>query len=107
MRKKLIIPVLAIVLIVGLCASTLAGGHGPKAPKKVGILLVAFGTSEPSAQVSFENIDKKARAAYSAIPIRWAYTSHIIRKKLAKQGKILDSPEVALAKMMDEGFTQF
>ena len=38
MRKKLIIPVLAIVLIVGLCASTLAGGHGPKAPKKVGIL---------------------------------------------------------------------
>ena len=73
----------------------------------MGILLVAFGSSEASAQVSFENIDKKARAAYSAIPIRWAYTSHIIRKKLAKQGKILDSPEVALAKLRDEGFTQF
>jgi len=105
MRKKLIIPVLAIVLIVGLCASTLAGGHGHKAPKKVGILLVAFGTSEPSAQVSFENIDKKVRATYPEIPIRWAYTSHIIRKKLAKQGKHLDSPEVALAKMQDDGFT--
>jgi sirohydrochlorin cobaltochelatase len=105
MRNKLIIPVLAIVLIVGLCALALAGGHGRKAPKKIGILLVAFGSSEPSAQVSFENIDKKARAAYPGTPIRWAYTSHIIRKKLAKQGKHLDSPEVALAKMQDEGFT--
>ena len=105
MIKKLIIPILAIILFAGLCASTMAGGHGHKAPKKVGILLVAFGSSEPSARVSFENIDKKTRAAYSGIPIRWAYTSHIIRKKLAKQGKHLDSPEVALAKMQDEGFT--
>jgi len=105
MRKKLIIPVLAIMLIVGFCASTLAGGHDHKTPKKVGIMLVAFGSSEPSAQVSFENIDKKTRAAYPDLPIRWAYTSHIIRKKLAKQGKHLDSPEVALAKMQDEGFT--
>jgi sirohydrochlorin cobaltochelatase len=105
MRKKLIIPVLAIILFGGLCASAMAGGHGHKAPKKVGILLVAFGSTEPGAQVSFENIDQKTRAAYPGIPIRWAYTSHIIRKKLAKQGKHLDSPEVALAKMMDEGFT--
>jgi len=105
MRKKLIIPILAIMLIVGLCASTMAGGHGHKAPKKVGILLVAFGSSYPGAQVSFENIDKKVKAAYPGIPVRWAYTSHIIRKKLAKQGKHLDSPEVALAKMQDEGFT--
>jgi len=105
MKKKLIVPVLAILLIVGLCASTMAGGHGHKGPKKVGILLVAFGSSYPGAQVSFENIDKKVRAAYPGIPIRWAYTSHIIRKKLAKQGKHLDSPEVALAKMQDDGFT--
>ena len=105
MKKKRIIPVLAVMLIVGLCASTLAGGHGHKAPKKVGILLVAFGSSEPSAQVSFENIDKKVKTAYPSIPVRWAYTSHIIRKKLAKQGKHLDSPEVALAKMQDEDFT--
>jgi sirohydrochlorin cobaltochelatase len=105
MKKKRIIPLLAVMFIVGLCASTLAGGHGHKAPKKVGILLVAFGSSVPSAQVSFENIDKKARAAYPGTPIRWAYTSHIIRKKLAKQGTHLDSPEVALAKMQDEGFT--
>ncbi len=98
---------LLLTIIMCLCLSTLAwaGSHGRKADKKVGILLVAFGSSKPSAQVSFKNIDKKAKSTYPAIPVRWAYTSHIIRKKLAKMGKYLDSPEVALAKMQDEGFT--
>ena len=105
MRKNYRIPVLAIICMICLCSVTWAGGHGHKAPKKVGILLVAFGSSEPSAQVSFQNLDKKTKAAFPDIPVRWAYTSHIIRKKLAKQGKHLDSPEVALAKMLDEGFT--
>jgi len=105
MKNKYMILVMAIVASICLCSSVWAGGHGDKAQKKVGILLVAFGSSEPSAQVSFENIDKKVKATYSGIPVRWAYTSTIIRKKLAKQGKHLDSPEVALAKMQDEGFT--
>ena len=107
MTNKQLIFLLAIVATVILCANVWAGsgGHGHKAPKKVGILLVAFGSSEASAQVSFANIDKKVKAAYAGIPVRWAYTSHIIRKKLAKRGKYLDSPEVALAKMQDEGFT--
>jgi sirohydrochlorin cobaltochelatase len=81
------------------------GGHGHQAAKKVGILLVAFGSSEASAQVSFENIDKKVKTAYPDTPVRWAYTSTIIREKLARQGKVLDSPEVALAKMIDQKFT--
>lgn len=80
-------------------------GHGPKIPKKVGILLVAFGSSEASAQVSFDNIDQAVKAKYPGIPVRWAYTSHIIREKLDRQGKHLDSPEVALAKMQDKNFT--
>jgi sirohydrochlorin cobaltochelatase len=105
MKKQLLILSLAILFTICLCANALAGTHGHKASKKVGILLVAFGSSEPSAQVSFENIDKKVKAAYPGIPVRWAYTSSIIRKKLARQGKNLDSPEVALAKMMDEDFT--
>ncbi len=82
-----------------------AGHHGSEKEQKVGILLVAFGSSKQSAQISFENIDKEVKETYTNIPVRWAYTSHIIRKKLAKQGRILDSPEVALAKMLDEGFT--
>ncbi|HHP7233774.1 MAG TPA: sirohydrochlorin cobaltochelatase, partial [Desulfobacterales bacterium] len=47
----------------------------------------------------------KVKAAYPGLPVRWAYTSHIIRSKLAKQGRHLDSPEVALAQMLDEKFT--
>ncbi len=94
-----------VLLFIACSAPVLAAGHGQKKDKKVGILLVAFGSSKQSAQVSFENIDKKVKARYPEIPIRWAYTSHIIRKKLAKEGKHLDSPEVALAKMLDEGFT--
>lgn len=105
MNKKYRISFLTVFIAISLCQVVWAGGHGHNAPKKVGILLVAFGSSQASAQVSFENIDKKTKAAYPAIPVRWAYTSHIIRKKLAKQGRYLDSPEVALAKMQDEGFT--
>jgi len=98
--------VAALMMVLFLATVTLAsGGHGETHPKKVGILLVAFGSSEDSAQVSFENIDRKVKQAYPDIPVRWAYTSHIIREKLAKQGKVLDSPEVALAKMRDEKFT--
>ena len=98
----------AVVCFV--CSLMLAGvsgasHHGEAKEKKVGILLVAFGSSEDSAQVSFENIDRKVKATYPGIPVKWAYTSHIIRKKMAGRGKQLDSPEVALARMADEEFT--
>jgi sirohydrochlorin cobaltochelatase len=106
MKRRSCIGCGAIVLLFILAATTaMAGGHGHKNPKKVGILLVAFGSSEASAQVSFENIDTKVKQAHPGIPVRWAYTSYIIREKLAKAGKVLDSPEVALAKMRDEKFT--
>ncbi|NNG01919.1 MAG: sirohydrochlorin cobaltochelatase [Desulfobacteraceae bacterium] len=82
-----------------------AAGHGKAAEKKTGILLVAFGSSKPEAQVAFDNIDRMVNEKFKGIPVRWAYTSHIIRKKLAKQGILLDSPEVAVAKMIDENFT--
>ena len=58
MKKNFLISIPAILISFCLCASVLAGDHGHKAPKKVGILLVAFGSSLPGAQVSFENIDK-------------------------------------------------
>ena len=106
MKIRTMVGFFVFACILGTAVSSMAsGGHGHKQPKKVGILLVAFGSSEASAQVSFENIDRKVKAKYADIPVRWAYSSHIIRKKMAKQGKKLDSPEVALAKMMDDKFT--
>lgn len=106
MAKRNNIFLLPILLIVMLLTTTAtAGEHGRKHTMKKGILLVTFGTSHPQAQEAFKNIDKQVRDAYPNIPVRWAYTSTIIRKKLAQKGIHLDSPEVALAKMMDEGFT--
>ena len=105
MKKKFRISIPAIFISICLCTAVPAGDHGQEPSKKVGILLVAFGSSQPGAQVSFDNIENTTKAAYPDIPVRWAYTSHIIRKKLVEQGKHLDSPEVALAKMQDEGFT--
>ncbi|MFH1091404.1 MAG: sirohydrochlorin cobaltochelatase [Pseudomonadota bacterium] len=91
------------MLFILLSATALA--HGEDRPVKKGILLVAFGSSEPKAQAAFKNIEDKVKAAFPGLPIYWAYTSSIIRKKLAKEGKVLDSPALALARMADEGFT--
>ena len=98
--------IFAAVLMVCMAATSgFASDHHKQPAKKVGILLVAFGSSEASAQASFDNIERKVKKAYDGIPVRWAYTSHIIRQKLAGQGKHLDSPQAALAAMQDEGFT--
>lgn len=105
MKKAILLSVFNLLLVLLTSSVCLAEGHGSRADKKIGILLVAFGTSETSAQVAFDNIDRQVKAAFPQLPVRWAYTSHIIREKLAKQGKILDSPATALAKMMDENFT--
>lgn len=100
---NIVLVTLLFLLIPGILFAS--GGHDKRKPDKTGILLVAFGSSEKSAWVSFDNIEKEVKSAYPGIPVRWSYTSHIIRKKLAGQGKLLDSPETALAKMLDEKFT--
>jgi sirohydrochlorin cobaltochelatase len=101
----LIVGILALGLVLTTGSTIFAHQHDIHKEKKVGILLVAFGSSEASAQVSFENIDRKVKAAWPDTPVYWAYTSRIIRHKLAKQGKYLDSPAMALARMADDQFT--
>jgi sirohydrochlorin cobaltochelatase len=103
MFRKITMCLLAVCLMMSF--SAMASDHGKKKAVKKGILLVTFGTSVPEAQIAFANIEKKVKAAFPDVPLRWAYTSHVIRHKLAKEGKQLDSVEIALAKMMDEGFT--
>ncbi|WP_320170775.1 sirohydrochlorin cobaltochelatase [Maridesulfovibrio sp.] len=99
-----ILPALVLVLLLALPSFAFAG-HGDAAPVKKGILLVAFGSSMPQAQASFDAIDKAVKKAFPDVPVRWAYSSAIIRHKLAKEGKLIDSPVSAMSKMMDEGFT--
>ena len=94
----------ALGLMTGQCSFASEGSGG--SPLKKGILLVAFGTSIPEAQKAYDQVDAVVRKTFPGIEIRWAYTSKTIRAKLAKQGKALDSPEMALARMMEEGFTE-
>jgi sirohydrochlorin cobaltochelatase len=103
--KRFFWVILATGLLLTSAGAGFAGHHGAQKEQKTGILLVAFGSSEPSAQVSFETIDARVKAAWPDIPVYWAYTSRIIRHKLARQGKHLDSPAMALARMADEQFT--
>lgn len=101
---NLLIPVALLLSLA--CAQALAhGDHDHEHLKKKGILLVTFGSSYPQAQAAFENIEAKVREAFPETEVHWAYTSKIIRHKLAKQGQKLDSPAQALANMMEQGFT--
>jgi len=73
--------------------------------KTKGILLVSFGSSYPEAQASFQNIEEETLKSFPDAKIYWAYTSKMIRRKLAKSGKLIDSPAQALAKMSEDGIT--
>ena len=95
---------LVVFFLLALSGPVLAG-HEERPPKK-GILLVAFGTTVPEARDALDHIGEKAAQRFPGIAIRWAYSSRIVREKLADQGQRFDSPAMALARMMDEGFTQ-
>lgn len=71
---------------------------------KKATLLVAFGTSVESAMTALNAIDK----AYvqQGEPVIWAYTSDIIRRKLAKQGKPVLSVSAAMDKAATMGVTE-
>ena len=107
MRINKVVKVLYLLVLVALLLATSPiYGHGDKRPMKKGILLVAFGSTIPEAQVSFENIEQSVKNNFPGVPVYWSYTSRIIIEKMAKQGKHLATPEEALAKMMRENFTQ-
>jgi sirohydrochlorin cobaltochelatase len=90
-------------LFAGRCS--FAGEAPGKKPSSKAILLVAFGTSVSEAQKAYDRIDERVKQTFPGTEIRWAYTSKTIRAKLGKEGKLLDSPEMAMARMMEEGFT--
>lgn len=72
-------------------------------PPREGILLVAFGTSVPEAESAFSATEKAFRAAWPGCPVVWAYTSQIIRKKLAKEGRPVGGIAAGLAQLAKDG----
>ncbi len=96
----------ALFFAAAACCGVMGFAAGKEnAEMKKGIVLVAFGTSVPEARIALDHIDRRARERFKDIEIRWAYTSTFIRRKLAKEGLVYNSPLAALVKMHEEGFT--
>ena len=73
------------------------------AESKQGVLLVAFGTSQEDALRSYAAIEADFRSAFGEQPLAWAFTSKIIRTKMAKAGKTMLSIEQALDSLAKQG----
>lgn len=75
---------------------------------KKSILVVSFGTSYNDARVAnIESVENRIKESFKDYEIRRAFTSEIIIKKLAERDKLMiDTPEQALDKLKNEGFTQ-
>ncbi|HCE42294.1 MAG TPA: sirohydrochlorin cobaltochelatase [Lentisphaeria bacterium] len=96
--------IIIAMLLFFSCALNAQEKNETKGESMDAILLVAFGTSDPEAKKAFVNIEKLTRAKFPGHEVRWAYTSEMIRKKLAKKGEILLSPDEALVKLKEDGF---
>lgn len=72
---------------------------------KDAILVVSFGTSVPEARKAINNLAESARKEFTDTEVRLAFTSNIIRRKLAREyGENIPNPVQALANLNDEGF---
>lgn len=72
---------------------------------KKGILLAAFGSGTPQGQSTLRLFDERVRALFPDVPVRWAFTSVVMRNRLAAARKKTDSVQKALRKMWFEKYT--
>lgn len=92
-----------IFVMVLLCCFMLAG----TAFSKQGTLLVAFGTSVDRARVALDDIEAAYKKSIgNTEPMLMAYTSDIIRNKLAKEGKPVLSVNAAMNELAKQGVTE-
>ncbi|MBY0588350.1 sirohydrochlorin cobaltochelatase [bacterium] len=69
----------------------------------IAILLAAFGTTISQARKSYDLLEEGVRRRFPSAAVRWAYTSSIVRARLAERGEPIDSPAEALARWSQEG----
>lgn len=93
MKKTVLMVLLACLLLTGTAFA------------KTGTLLVAFGTSMDSARPAIDAIEKAYVKASGKSPVMMAFTSDIIRNKLAKEGKPVLSVNAAMNKLAAQGVT--
>ena len=111
-----------IYRILLLCMTALLGGLSLQAGNKIfetdslfaamgpndkgAILVVHFGTThDDTRRVTLDAINERIAAAYPDLELRQAYSSRIVRKRLAARGVEIPTPGEALKKLAQEGFT--
>lgn len=82
----------------------------PKAEHKVtdakpAILLAAFGSASRQGEAALHSFDVQTRARFPDHVVRWAFTSELMRERLASVRKKADSVAKALRRMAFERFT--
>lgn len=101
---KTLVFTMAILSFV-MAGAAFASGGKPQEDKK-GILIASFGTSVPEAKKAIDNLVDSTKSAFPGMEVRVAYTSNIIRRKIAREQNVnIPTPAEALAAMNDEGFT--
>lgn len=71
---------------------------------KKAILLVAWGAFTPQAQLALTFFEAFCRKRFPVFPIRWAYTSFILRERLLQRRQKSDSVYKALKRLQLENF---
>ena len=90
-------------MILALCSSVYAEGKS----EKRAILIVSFGTSMPEARKAIDNLFNAAEKNFPDYKIQLAFTSNIIRRKIAREQNLnVLNPVQALAELNDTGFKE-
>ncbi|MDR1489960.1 MAG: sirohydrochlorin cobaltochelatase [Desulfovibrio sp.] len=76
-----------------------------RAVRRVGILLVAYGVAAPAGDKALELFTRRVRGEFPDCPARWAFTSDLLRGRLAAAGKKTDSVYKALMRMAFERYS--
>jgi sirohydrochlorin cobaltochelatase len=72
---------------------------------KQGILLAAFGAGSRQGESALRLFDAEVRARFPGLAVRWAFTSLLMRERLAMERKKTDSVRKALEKMAFERYS--
>ena len=91
-----------LVLLLAFWLVSLSPAAHAAEPRE-GLLIVAFGTSVPEAVPALKALDADFRAAFPDAAVEWAYTSQIIRKKLAERGTPVGDISDGLAALARKG----
>lgn len=69
------------------------------------ILLIAYGPSSMQGRAALGAFDARARALFPGLPVRWAYSSLLMRRRLAEARQKSDSVSKALQRLRLEKFS--